>query len=106
MKARYFFIAAIVLALLAIVSLRLNSQRANELKTQVKEKDKAGQAVTDDLQALRSFVFTHMNSSVKFELTGAYERAAASAQQASQANATGDVYAQAQAACGQEVGTN
>lgn len=106
MKARYLIIAAVILAVLSIVALRANSLRAAELRSQVLASDSQGQSVTQQLGELRKFVFSHMNASTKFELSASYERAVEQARAASQANASGDVYTQAQAACGQEVGTN
>ena len=103
MKARYLFLLAIVSASLSIVGLRSNSQRTAELESHIISRDMAGADVQAELTQLRQFVFSHMNASVEFELAASYERAVAAARQA---GVSGEAYAQAQTACGQEVGTS
>ncbi len=106
MKPRYLFSLGVVAAILAIVGLRSNASRSIELKDGILQKDQSGLEVSADLDSLRQFVFSHMNSSVRFELSGAYDRAVAAARAGSQSHVSGEIYAQAQAACGPEVGTN
>jgi len=106
MKARYLFGLGMVAAIISILGLRANAVRSVELKNTVIQKDQAGADVSTELESLRGFVFSHMNSSVRFELPGAHRRALSAAQAQAQGGATGEVYAAAQAACGPEVGTN
>ena len=105
MKARYFIVVAIICALAGIVFLRANSQNAANLRAQLLQSDTQSQDITSQLNQIKTYVFRHMNASVKFELTGSYERAVAAAKQAQAVNQSGDIYAQAQAVCGQDVGT-
>lgn len=95
MKARYIFIAALVFGVMAIFGLRYNNTHAQKLKTQILEKDSKGQGTKEDLLQLRNFVFGHMNSTTRVELTGAYERDLAKAK----AGQRDDIYAKAQASC-------
>lgn len=94
MKIRYLFGLAIVFGVISIVALRYNAQHIYDLKTQIIQKDNAGEPVTEDLQSLRRFIFAHMNTTTKLELSGSYQRALDSAQAPG-----GGVYAEAQAAC-------
>lgn len=96
MKARYLFIIAMVWAGLAILGLRLNASRSLELNNHILSQDLKGASVSNDIAKLRQFVFSHMNSSARFELSGAYERSQANAQAVP---VTGKVYSQAQAYC-------
>ena len=97
MKARYLFVAAIACGVLAIAGLRINSETALDLKTQVIERDRAGQPATEQLEELRQYVFSHMNTTTRVELVGSYERAV----EAAARSQNGDVYTQAQATCDQ-----
>lgn len=96
MKARYLFILAVICASTAILGLRVNAQRSLELKNQIIQKDLSGQNTKNDIEQLRQFVFSHMNTSVEFELVGAYERAVTNSRQA---GVSGELYRQAQTAC-------
>ncbi|MBI4101228.1 hypothetical protein HY441_02020 [Candidatus Microgenomates bacterium] len=106
MKARYLFGLAVILAIIGIIGLRINSAQARELRNKIISQDKAGADISSDLNSLREFVFSHMNSTSKVVLTESYNRAIEAAKASIQSSASGDVYAQAQAACGQEVGTS
>lgn len=97
MKVRYIFLASIVFGVLSIVGLRLNAEKALELKNQILVKDNQTQDVKEDLETLRQYIFSHMNSSTKVELVASYNRAVESAK-AGQGNG---VYNEAQAACDQ-----
>lgn len=96
MKARYFFIGAIIFGLVAIVGLRSNAKTAISLRDQIVSKDIQAQEVQTDLEELRQYVFKHMNSSIRVELKASYERDKTKAEQAA---VSGKVYAQAQASC-------
>lgn len=96
MKARYWLGLAILSAGLAILGLRVNAQQSLELKNRIIEQDLAGANVEVQIEQLRQFVFSHMNSSVEFELLGAYQRTVTAAEQA---GVSGELYAQAQAQC-------
>jgi hypothetical protein len=98
MKVRNLFIAGVACALLAVIFLRINAGKAISMRADILRKDQAAQDVTADIEALRQFVFKHMNSSVRFELTDGYNRAVAAAQ--TQGLAAGSqLYAEAQASC-------
>lgn len=96
MKARYFFIAAVIFGILTIVALRGNAKTALAWRDGILAKDQAAAEVDVDIKELRAYVFKHMNSSVRFELTGSYDRAVEAAQRES---VSGEVYSAAQAAC-------
>lgn len=99
MKARYFFILAIVFSIISIVALRFNNLKAAAMAKEIANKDNLNVDVAADIERLHDFVFKHMNSSLRFELTASYERAVANAKNAATAGVSGDVYAQAQANC-------
>lgn len=101
MKPRYIFILAVALAILSIFGLRYNGQKASDLRAAVRNKDTQNQDTKAEIEALRKFVFTHMNSSIRFELTSGYDRAVTLAKQASSTSGDADLYAQAQTTCDQ-----
>ena len=80
----------------AVIGLRFNSSQVNELRNEIIAKDLAGASAKEEISRLREFVFSHMNSSVEFELTGSYERAQARARGSA---TTGELYERAQASC-------
>src|SRR3989338_7873002 len=96
MRARYFIILAVGTGLIAIVGLRANATQSLNLRNAVTSADIAGESVTAPINQLRDFVFSHMNSSVRFELTDSYRRAVEKAWAGSVDPA---VYATAQATC-------
>ncbi len=84
MKARYWFITALICGALTIVSLRFNRERVIKLEQQVLARDVASQSLEPDLTNLAQFVFKHMNSSVGFVLDASYQRDLAAAETSGQ----------------------
>ena len=99
MKAIYFFILSVILIVTGVLSMRINRQKALELKNQLLEMDQNGEDINTPLATLKTFVFNHMNSSVSFQLTGSYNRAVANASDNSHTNVNGELYKQAQDSC-------
>lgn len=95
MKVRYIFLASIIFAILSIVGLRLNAEKALDLKNQILDKDNQAQDAKADLEELRQYVFSHMNTSTKVELVASYNRAV----EAAKSGQNNSVYAEAQANC-------
>ncbi|MEX0932092.1 MAG: hypothetical protein WDZ81_00615 [Candidatus Saccharimonadales bacterium] len=98
-KPGWLFGAAIFFALLAIVGLRINHQKAVALKNQIVAQDAAGQTVDENIKKLQGFVFSHMNTSVSLELTGSYQRAVEAAKAPEEPRDSGELYSRAQAYC-------
>jgi hypothetical protein len=95
MKSRYLVIFSILAVIFGFIQLRFNYRSAVSLRDSIVQKDLAASPVSADIKQLTDFVHTHMRADVDFELAGSYERALAAAQPA----VSGEVYAQAQAAC-------
>jgi hypothetical protein len=64
-KTWYFFVAFVLCAGLAVVSLRQNYIRMTELRSAVYAADKSGGDVEKSLQELRAYVGAHMNTDLE-----------------------------------------
>lgn len=106
-KARYFLVAALVFALVAVVALRDNNQRMSELRDAVYAADKEDGDVQGALIALQAHVTAHMNTSLNtgntavyppIQLQHTYQRLVQE-KSAAQNAANQDLYTKAQAYC-------
>ncbi len=96
-----FAIAAIGLLVAGIFMKTSNAHSARLQADQIIQADSTGTDTTTSLASLKAFVRGHMGASVSFTLQAAYDRAQAAAQAAAAAsNASAQVYADAQRACG------
>ncbi len=86
---------AVVAVLLALVEISRNKQQVVRLKQQATQTDQGNGDTKAALSELQSFAANHTSASATIELTDSYKRAVA----ASSSSGTGQVYAQAQAAC-------
>ena len=93
-------ISVVVLGVLALLFLQSNAATARRKAEEIKQLDAAGKPTLQKEKELRKYSLDHMNASTEFELTGSYRRAQQEQQRASQNRVNGQVYAQAQAACG------
>jgi hypothetical protein len=99
MKTLGLFVAAIALLASGLVTRQHAITYASTLEAQIVAADAAGQSTSSLVPAARTYVATHMGTSMSFELTHAYQQAEAAAQSAAQPQNNGNVYAQAQATC-------
>lgn len=101
MKARYFTGIAVILLGVVLMGLRYNNTEAYNMLMKIVELDSSGQDVSEEVDELREFVFTHMVTAgpVEFTLEGNYNRDVAEAQAAADASIDGSIYEQAAAAC-------
>lgn len=104
MKARYFTGITVILLGVVLLGLRYNNTTAYNMLMKIVELDSGGQDVTEEVEELRDFVFTHMVTAgpVEFTLEGNYERDVAEAQAEADASIDGSIYEQAAAACDRE----
>lgn len=91
-----------LLALIFItwISLHGNAATARGKAAEIMKLDQAGKPTALKEKQLRAYSLDHMNASTQFELTHAYRRAQQQQQQNTQNRVNGQVYSQAQAACG------
>ncbi len=99
-KRILFFVAAIVLIAAGLFFRASSSHTARNQVTELTKADLAAPTSPTLLANLKTFVASHMGASVSFTLQGSYDRATAAAQAAAvAANATSQIYADAQKAC-------
>lgn len=96
---RYLLISAAVLAVFGAWRIYANNQTAVKQVQAILSADDTGTDVTAQTAALNRFVQGHMGSSVRYELTGSYNRAVAAAQAAAQPEVNDALYQQANSAC-------
>jgi hypothetical protein len=99
MKKRYLIIAAAVLVGFGLWRIYANNQSAVKQTQAIIAADVAGSDIKAQTDALAAFVYGHMGASVRYELTGSYNRAVAAAKSAAQPQVSDSLYAQATAAC-------
>lgn len=100
MKARYFFIASILSLGIFAWQVIGAQQEANRQAAELVAQDKASQDVALLKQQIEGYVADHMGVRVQVFLEGSYDRAYKAAQTAANPASNGQVYTQAQAACG------
>ncbi len=99
MKKRYLLAIALVAFLAAIIQIAANQAEARDQVASIIKKDEAGEDVSADIQKLKQYTESHMQTSTNLTLTGSYTRALAAERAKNQTGSNGDVYAKAQAAC-------
>jgi hypothetical protein len=100
-KRILFVLIALALAGAGLYYRSINAKTAQTLVFELTQQDTAAADTTATLASLKNYVKTHMGSSVKFTLSGAYARAQAAATAAAAAtSANSQIYADAQRACG------
>lgn len=100
MKARYAFILSFSLIIVGVIAMALNHSSAASQATSIVAADAASKDTTLLRDQLKNYSSAHMNAATALELNSSYNRDVKVAQDAaSGAQATGQVYAQAQAAC-------
>ncbi len=99
MKARYFFIFAVLSGLVGLAAVILHQQQATSLATQIQNQDNKGLPITTQEQQLSSYASRHMGVTENVFLGGSYDRALQAAQVAANPASNGTIYAEAQAAC-------
>lgn len=104
MKARYFLGLAVIMLGMVVIGLRHNDVTAYNMLMKIVQLDASGEDVTDEVDELRDFVFTHMVTAgpVEFTLEGKYSRDVARAQAQADSSIDGSIYQQAAAACDRE----
>jgi hypothetical protein len=100
MKVRYLLVAAAVTALVGVQQLAAHRQHAAQLTVAVVTADQTGLDSAPPQAALAAYTKQHMGTQRRVFLSGRFEGATAAAQQAANPQSNGQVYAQAQAACG------
>jgi ABC-type phosphate/phosphonate transport system substrate-binding protein len=99
-KRMLFLTAAIVLAAAGLLYRASSSHSARTQANQIVSADTAGTDTATQIASLKSYVGSHMGSSIRFSLAGSYNRAVAAAQAAASAgNNYSQIYADAQKAC-------
>ncbi len=99
MKKRYFLIAAVILASFGAWRIYVNNQTSVGKVKEILTADQAGTDVSLQTASLNTYVLGHMGSSVKYELTGSYDRAVKAAQDGAQPDVSGALYQEATTAC-------
>jgi hypothetical protein len=101
MNKRMLFITAAAILLIAGIYARYdNEKHAKTLVSAVESSDLMSTSTQTPVSALQLYVKEHMGASVRYTLTGSYDRAVASANAAAAAQGgDGSIYAAAQAAC-------
>lgn len=100
MKARYALIISFLLLLVSIISMAVNHSSAASRATAIRAADASGQDTTLLRDQLKEYSAAHMAAATSVELTASYNKDVKAAQNAAGgAQATGQVYAQAQTAC-------
>lgn len=99
MKARYYFILAVVAVALSGWLVSAHQRKANDMVAAILAKDATVTTTESDQVALRTYVERHMGVSAKVYLNSSYDRAIAAASATASPVAGSQVYAQAQAAC-------
>jgi hypothetical protein len=109
----YFVAAAIVLSMVAVISLRHNNEHMAQLRDAVYAADEKGSGVDQALQELRAYVTAHMNTSLTagndgvyppIQLKYTYSRLVQAAG-ANTANANATIYSDAQKSCEGQIPT-
>jgi len=75
-KSAHFFIAALLLGVVAIMNLRANNLKMVELRAAVFAADEAAVPVGEKLDSLRAYIYRHMNTSTEVQLKYSYQRKA------------------------------
>ncbi len=78
-KTGHLFVIALILALIGVLALRGNNLRMVELREDVFAEDKKNGQISESLDVLRSYIYSHMNTSTEIELKYSYERQAQAA---------------------------
>jgi hypothetical protein len=99
-KKRYLLIAAIGAFAIGMIQITVNQNQVKARAQDIVEKDEAGHDVKADVAALQVFVDSHMQTSTTFVLKGSYNRAVSVARAAADSSTNGNIYSQAQVACG------
>lgn len=103
-KRSVFVIIAIILAVFGLYLQSRDAASAHSQSQAITAADQAGQDTTGQVARLKTFVATHMGTSVQIQLLGSYQRAQAVATESSRAAQSAQagnaaIYAAAQAAC-------
>ncbi|MDF2461342.1 MAG: hypothetical protein K0S68_745 [Candidatus Saccharibacteria bacterium] len=99
MKRIFFVLAAAALGFAGLYFRGQNATEAERRADAIVEQDLAGQDPTASIDALKTFVQSHMGASVDFTLTAAYDRDLKAHQAATASADQSQLYTQAQQAC-------
>lgn len=99
MKARYFFIIALIALVVGGGQLVSHQKHASRMAVKILGQDVAGGDTQASRDALSSYSKSHMGTSQKLFLIGSYTRAKAEASAAINPISNGKVYAEAQKTC-------
>jgi hypothetical protein len=99
-KQRYFLIFAALALAFGIIQIAAGKNYVSKQSAKIVAKDTAGQDVSADLVKLQQYTGAHMQTSTKIFLAGSYSRAVEAAKAAAQPQSSGQLYVEAQRACG------
>jgi hypothetical protein len=99
MKRIFFVLAAAALGFAGLYFRGQNAAEANRRADAIVEMDLAGQDPAASIEALKTYVASHMGASVDFTLTTAYDRDLKAYQAATASADQSQLYTQAQQAC-------